>query len=37
MEIDHAKQRLIAVLEIDPVPDRPKPVADVQLAGGLNS
>ena len=37
VEIHDADQGLIAALEVDPVLNRPEPVADMQLAGGLNS
>src|SRR5919112_1846656 len=37
VEIYDADQRLVATLQIHPVLHRPKVVADMQLAGGLNT
>ena len=37
VQVHHTEQGLIAVLKVDPVPDCPQPVADMQLTGGLNS
>ena len=36
MQIDHTEKRVVAVLEVDPVADRPQPVAQMQGAGGLD-
>jgi hypothetical protein len=36
MQINHAKKRVVAVLQIHPVADGAKPIAQVQRPGWLN-
>jgi hypothetical protein len=37
VQVNDAEERIVAFLEIDPVLHRSEPVADVQLARGLNT